>query len=87
MYDYNYKKNGDDWPYEFSTCQNGDQAPIELLTKFRNQPWPLKPSGDELIFINETNPKNVVIRWDYNLTTRGDMTKHYNQFMFNSSLA
>lgn len=36
LYDYNYNKNGDDWPYEFSTCQLGDQSPIELLSKFRD---------------------------------------------------
>lgn len=42
LYDYDYKQNGKDWPKEFTGCQNSDQAPINLITKFFDQPWPLK---------------------------------------------
>lgn len=86
MYDFNYDKNGDDWPTEFSTCV-GDEAPIDLKKRFQQQPWPLKLGSEETIFINETNPQNVSISWSYNHTTTGNMRPYYEQFMFNSSFA
>ena len=37
LYDYDYSKNGKDWPLEFNTCDgSSDQAPIILVTKFKN---------------------------------------------------
>lgn len=58
-----------------------------MLTKFKNQPWPLKQSEEDTIFINKTNPKDIDIKWEYNQVTSGDLRKYYDTFLFNSSIA
>ena len=80
LYDYNYKYNGKNWPREFSNCEEeNDQAPINLKSKFSlvDDPWPMKLSVDETIFVTKTNPKNVKINWAYNQTTTGDLKPYY----------
>ena len=66
------------------------------MTKFFNQPWPLKQSGDEEISVTKTNPKDIKINgksedikmeWRYGHSTYADLTKFYKTFVFNSSMA
>ena len=60
-YEYDYFKNGHDWPDKYEECQRGDQSPIDLQIKKAKKRYETD-SGYEF-YRNYQNIRQGYVEW------------------------